>query len=198
MTKYILNSGGAKKFPEKEKVFVDEILKGLNGEVKVLYCFFAEPREHSEIKYESYKHDFEKLAGQNFNLTFDLALPNKFEEQTTLSDIILIQGGYDELVQFWLGKFDLPKMFDGKVVVGSSAGSDALANSFWTSDWRECMDGLGVLPIKFIPHFRSEIYNNDSRGPIDWDKAYEELENYGDKSLPIHALEEGDFVVIEQ
>jgi hypothetical protein len=61
------------------------------------------------------------------------------------------------------------------------------------------MDGLGILPIKFIPHYKSETYgNDDTRGPIDWEKAYEDLADYGDKSLPIQALEEGDFVVLEK
>lgn len=50
---------------------------------------------------------------------------------------------------------------------------------------------LGVLPIKFLAHFKSHYGDIDSRGPIDWDKAYRDLENYGDKSLPIFALEEG-------
>lgn len=199
MTKYILNSGGGKNFPEKEKAFSNEILKGFDGEVKILYCLFAQPREHWETKFEGYQENFKKMADSNFKLIFDLALPDKFEEQVAKSDVILIQGGDDELVQYRLSKFDLPNIFDGKIVVGSSAGSDALVSSFWTCDWRKCMDGLGILSIKFNPHFRSETFGaDDPRGPIDWDKAYEELKNYGDKTLPIHALEEGDFVVIEQ
>ncbi len=82
------------------------------------------------------------------------------------------------------------------MVAGSSAGSDALVKHFWTCDWRKCMDGLGILPVKFLPHFESDYGNNDPRGPIDWHKGYSELEQYGNTSLPIHAPHEGDFVVI--
>lgn len=60
------------------------------------------------------------------------------------------------------------------------------------------MDGLGILPIKFIPHYTSDFGSGGSRGTVNWDNAYKELEEYGDKSLPIHALEEGDYIVIEQ
>jgi len=60
------------------------------------------------------------------------------------------------------------------------------------------MDGLGIFPIKFIPHYKSNFGSEDPRGSINWKKAYEELKDFGDTNLPIHALEEGDFVVIEK
>jgi|GEM_PF-4484139 len=44
---------------------------------------------------------------------------------------------------------------------------------------------------------RSGAGDEDLRGPIDWQKAYDELAAYGDTSLPIHALKEGEFVVIK-
>ena len=59
------------------------------------------------------------------------------------------------------------------------------------------MDGLGILPIKFLPHYQSDYGKNDSRGPIDWEKGRLELKNYADQSLPVYALKEGEFVVIE-
>jgi hypothetical protein len=72
-----------------------------------------------------------------------------------------------------------------------------LATHHYTCDWRACASGLGILPIKFIPHYKSSFGDADPRGPIDWDRAYVELEGYGDKSLPIHALKEGEYVVFE-
>jgi hypothetical protein len=83
------------------------------------------------------------------------------------------------------------------VVIGSSAGSNALVKCFWTCDWRQVKEGLGILPIKFIPHYKSAYGEGDPRGPIDWIQAYNELAEYGDQSLPIHALEEGDFIIID-
>ena len=60
------------------------------------------------------------------------------------------------------------------------------------------MDGLGILPVKFFSHYQSDYGNDNPRDPIDWQKGYEELKNYGDTSLPIHALKEGEFIVIEK
>ena len=60
------------------------------------------------------------------------------------------------------------------------------------------MDGLGLLPIKFLAHYESGYGKDDPRGAIDWQQAYKELESYGDTSLPIYAPREGEFIVIEK
>ena len=116
---------------------------------------------------------------------FEMAMPDKFEEQLQQNDAIYIHGGDDHLMQYWLKQFDIPKIWDGKVVATNSASSHALSKHFWTCDWRQLMDGLGILPIKFLAHYKSEYGEDDPRGPIDWGTALKELESYGDTSLPI-------------
>ncbi|HEY5667791.1 MAG TPA: hypothetical protein VIR03_01365, partial [Candidatus Saccharimonadales bacterium] len=102
------------------------------------------------------------------------------------------------LMQYWMRQYDLPKLFSDIVVATNSASSDMLATHYWTCDWRECANGLGILPVKFIPHYLSDFGTDDPRGPIDWQKAYDDLAAYGDTSLPISALKEGEFIVVEQ
>jgi peptidase E len=197
MTKYILNSGGLKNKLEKSQKFFEEILKDSGQNPKILMCFFAQPREDWENKFEEYKNGLLEFSKEP-NPIFELATPDKFAEQVKDADIIYLHGGDDHLLQYWLKQYNLPEMWEGKVVVGSSAGSDALVKSFWTCDWRQCMDGMGLIPIKFIPHYKSTEYGkNDPRGSIDWSKAYDEIKEYGDSSLPIYALEEGDYKVFE-
>jgi len=198
MTKYILNSGSAKKYPEKEKAFIEEILRDLSGEVRVLYCFFSQPRERWESKFFLYQERFRELAGESCKISFDLAFPETFQKQMDDADIILIQGGDDYLLQYWLGQFDLEKIFKNKVVAASSAGSDVLVSAFWTCDWRKCLDGFGILPIKIIPHFKSDYGKDDPRGEIDWDLAEQELKEYGDSQMEVHSLLEGEFIVYEK
>lgn len=132
------------------------------------------------------------------NPKFELAFPDTFEEQVKDSDAIYLHGGDDHLIQYWLKQFDLPNIWEGKVVGTNSGSSNALAAHCWTCDWRKPMDGFGIVPIKFIGHYRSAYGTNDSRGPVDWDAAYKELESYGDPSLPIYALKEGEYIVIER
>jgi len=197
MTKFILNSGGLRKNPKKATQFYQETLKGLGNNPRVLFCFFAQKRENWEEKYEEYRKSFVSLIKESIRPTFDLAFPDNFVQQVDRADAIIIYGGDDCLLLHWLSKFNLKMIFKDKVIATSSAGSDALATYFWTCDWRKCMDGLSLVPIKFIPHYKSDFGDSDPRGKIDWDGSYRQLANYGDNDLPIYALEEGNYKVFE-
>ena len=198
MTKYILGSGGTRNYPERAREYFAEVVKGLGSTPKILVCCFAQPREDWEEGFENDKQTRFVLFPEGVQPVFELAMPETFEEQMRNSDVVFMHGGDDHLIMYWLKQFDLPKVWEGKVVVSSSASSNALSKSFWTCDWRLAMEGLGIVPVKFIAHYKSTYGQNDPRGPVDWDKGYEELRVYGDTTLPIHALEEGRFVVIEQ
>lgn len=197
MTKYVLNSGGVKNNLDKKRRFHQELIKGLSNQPKFVLCNFAQGREYWESKFEAYREAITEDMPKTVTPTFELALPDHFEEQCKSADVIYFHGGDDSLLQYWMKQYQLDKLFKDKVVATNSASSNLLATHYWTCDWRACADGMGLLPIKFIPHYKSQFGSSDPRGPIDWDKAYKELEAYGDTSLPIHALKEGDYVVIE-
>lgn len=203
MTKYVLNSGNAKRFPEKLKEYNEEVFKDFvvggskeaseGNSVKVLVCIFAQQREFWEAKFEIYRKNIG--VGVDIEVETKLAMPDEFVEQCQWADVIIVAGGDDELLEYRFSRFEIPMIWDGKIVATSSASSNYLVDSYWTCDWRINMDGRGILPIKIITHFKSDFGEGDPRGLVDWDNAYKELKEYGDKSLPIHALEEGDFVV---
>lgn len=197
MTKYLLNSGGIQNSPDKGEKFFREVLSGYGSSPRLLICAFAQPREDWEEKYAEDVCFFQKLFDGDIQPILDLAFPDMFEEQVHRSDAIYIHGGDDHLVQYWFKKFDLPKLFDGKTVATNSASSHAMSCYFWTCDWRQNMEGLGILPIKFLAHFKSDYGKDDPRGPIDWDAAYSLLQEYGDKDLPIYALQEGEYITLE-
>lgn len=198
MTTYLLNSGGIRNSSDKGEKFFHEVVKGLGATPRLLICMFAQPRERWEEKYAQDTAFFQALFNKDIHPVLDLAFPDTFEEQVRASDAITIRGGDDHLVQYWLKHYDLSKLFEGKRVATNSASSHALAECFWTCDWRQCMNGLGILPMKFLAHFQSDYGKEDPRGEIDWQKAFEELKNYGDPTLPIYALKEGEYVIIEK
>lgn len=197
MTKYILNSGGLRSNPENATKFINEMVNGLSKNPHILFCFFAEKREDWEEKFNNYTKRFIGWLSSEVEPTFELAFPNRFIEQVKKVDAIYIHGGDDHLLMYWLRQFHLKEMFKDKIVATNSASSDVLSKYFWTCDWRQCMDGLGILPIKFIPHYKSDWGSDDPRGPIDWDKAYDELKEYGEKDLPIYAPEAANYEVFE-
>lgn len=196
MTKYVLNSGGIKNEPELKKKFHQELVKNLGDNPKFLLCNFAQGREYWESKFQGYSDAISEDMLEGINPTFELALPANFVEQCSYADVIYFHGGDDHLLQYWMKRYNLHDLFRGKVVATNSASSDMLATHHWTGDWRSCADGFGILPIKFIPHYKSSSDDADPRGSINWQKAYDDLTVYGDVSLPIHALKEGEFIVV--
>ena len=84
MTKYILNSGNVKRFPEKlkkynEEVFKDFIGKNNSSPVKVVLCIFAQQREVWETKFEIYRKNV--AVGVDVEVEIKLAMPDEFTEQ---------------------------------------------------------------------------------------------------------------------
>lgn len=198
MTKYVLQSGSIKKYPEKMEEYFSELCQGLSGEITVLWCFFATKREERDGRSKAYLEIFAPHFPSGINPMHEIAIKEEFEEQVARADIVFFQGGSSQLLMKELSDIDLEAILQNKVVTGSSAGAMMLADEYWSCDRRVCGDGFGIVPVKFIPHFNSDFCDNDSRGPIDWEAAKRKLEAYGDQSLPLYALEEGEFVVFEK
>lgn len=194
----MLQSGGIGNQPGLKEQFHRELIKGLGNNPRFLLCNFAQSREHWDAKFPGYSNAIAENMPQGIQPTFELAMPDTFVEQCKAADVIYCHGGDNDLVQYRMGKFDIPAIFEGKVVATNSASSMMLTSSYWTCDWRCCGDGFGLLPIKFIAHYQSSYGADNPRGPIDWQKAYDELAAHGDTSLPIHALKEGEFIIVEK
>lgn len=197
MTKYVVNSGGIKNEHRLKKQFHQELVKGLGEAPRFLLCNFAQGREYWEAKFQGYSDAIAVDMPDGVIPSFTLAIPDDFEKQCEDADVIYFHGGDDHLLKYWMSQFDMPKLFKDKVVATNSASSDMLSTHYWTCDWRKTGDGFGVLPIKFISHYQSAFGDDDPRGPIDWDEALKELTEYGDKSLKIYALKEGEYEVFE-
>ena len=154
---------------------------------------FARPREVWVEFLEKEKAAFARHVPDK-HCELSLADPSQFAEQVRAADTIYIVGGYTHtLVEILKHLRGWTNELDGKTLAGSSAGADAIATYHYNLDLQSLGSGLGLLPIKMIPHWRS----NYGDGKIDWDKAYAELKAYGE-DRPIHTLAEGQFEVFEQ
>lgn len=198
-TKVLLNSGGMRLNEAKSREYYLELLRGLGESPRLLICYFAQPREVWEAKFEDIQGTISRLlADDALKPKLELAMPDTFKQQVVSSDAIHIPGGDDHLVQYWLAKYDIKKLFKNKSVGGSSAGANALALASWTCDWRTSIEGLGLVNVAFIPHYNSKLYaEDDPRGPIDWELAKHSLADYA-PTLEIYSPEESDFVVFNQ
>ena len=113
-----------------------------------------------------------------------------FTEQVKNSDVVFIRGGHTStFINTLNGNTSWVKELEGKTLAGTSAGAEEIAKYFSGLDSHVVEEGLGLISVKVIVHFKSEEYN------LNWDKALEELKNHKEE-LPVYALKEGEFVVI--
>jgi peptidase E len=189
MTKFILVGGYPHKATDGGRAFCDEVLKGFKKPLRLLDCLFARPQDNWEKAFLQDKEFFtSNIIGE---VEIKLANPVTFDEQVRWADAIYMRGGItNDLIDTLHGYPNLKNELDGKTLAGSSAGADAIATHHYNLDLQSVGSGLGLLPIKMIPHWRSDY----AGGKIDWDKAYAELKAYGD-DLPILTLAEGQFEV---
>ena len=192
MVKYILAGGYLHKAPDGGKAFCGELIRGINKKpVKILDCMFARSLDSWEIKF---KEDIEFFSKHIDNFEPTLASEENFVEQVKLADVVFLRGGQTELLLEKLNKAgNWIKELEGKTLAGTSAGGDVISKYSWNLDLKKIEECLGLLPVKFIPHWRSD-YDSPN---IDWEKAFQELKDYKE-DLPIYALEEGEFKVFEK
>jgi peptidase E len=190
MTKFILLGGYLSRAQDGGKSFADELVKGFGDSPKILLCFFARPQE-------TWRHIFEKeLAAfraymPNKNPEIKLAHTDTYTEQVRWADVIYMRGGItDNLIEVLKRDLSWTKELDGKTLAGSSAGADAIATHHFNLDTKTVGSGLGLLPVKVIPHWKSDYHGPD----FDWDAAYEQLKSHG-PNLPILTLAEGQFEI---
>lgn len=193
MTRYILVGGYPRKAPDGGKAFAEELVKGFDDPIRILECLFARPRENWEEAFAQDKTFFISHLSDK-KLEFQLADPERFKEQVIWAHAIYIRGGASEAAFLQLQKKSggWEKELKGKTLAGSSAGADIISTYYYGLDDLKIGNGLGLLPVKVIPHFRSD-YNAPN---IDWNRAEIELRAYK-KSLPLIKLAEGQFEVIE-
>ena len=81
---------------------------------------------------------------------------------------------------------NLAKLFEGKIVGGSSAGAYVLSKYFYSNSRDSVHEGTGVLPIKCFAHYSDEKADK-----------LKMLKEYGE-DLKIYTIPETEFIVIEK
>lgn len=189
-TKIILVGGYPRSASDGGKALCEEMIRGFVEPINILICLFARPKEKWA---ESFKSDqtFLKTHLPNINLHFELAEASNFVEQTLRADVIYLKGGEAGLLVETVKDIpDWSASLQGKTVVGTSAGAEALFSYYYHVAHRQVEEGIGIIQGKFIPHWEAK----ENFPLVDWAQAYHDLENYKE-SLPIIKLAEGEFAV---
>ncbi len=200
MTKYVLNSGGLKNEPQKAQLFMKEVLRGLGSPVSVLLCFFAEPDTATWAnRFATMSQLLQEWSPTGVLLKCSLAYStDTFAADVASNQVIYLHGGISAHAVKMFRSFDLQQLFSGKVVASNSATTHMLSQAYWSVDERCTGLGLGIVPVRTIAHYDSAYSADSPDGRVDWTQAKQDLEVFGDRSLPLHALKEGEFIVRTQ
>lgn len=156
MTKFILHGGFQKgKTDENNVPFYSEILKDTNH-TSILIVPFAKDDDRMVDSIEKVKQRFLDVA-QDKNLEISVATHDTFIQQLQDNDIIYFCGGTSiKLLQELSPYENISQYLNGKVVAGESAGANILCTYFYSPSANAVLEGLKLLPIKFIPHFTQD------------------------------------------
>ena len=157
MTKYILHGGFTSVKNKLNETFYEECTKGLKDSSTVLFIYFArEDKDTLRLFEEDKKKILETTEVKNLNMV--IAGKEKFTEQFQATDVVYIRGGDTKKLLETLKQFPrFVEGLDGKIIVGSSAGAYAFATCYHSGSRGGVHKGLGLLPIRIICHYQSEV-----------------------------------------
>lgn len=156
MTKYILHGGNTREINADNDSFFREITLGTTGKTLVLLNYFSRKDDEVERCAEEDRQRFLQNS-ENKDLLFEIANSESFIEQLSRADILYIRGGETaKLVKKMSSVKGIKKLFDNKIVAGSSAGVYVLCKYYWENDRKKLGKGLGILDFKALCHYAPE------------------------------------------
>lgn len=170
-TKFILNGGFKPGQANEENVdFYKEILKDAPEGARVLLVPFAKDADRIESAVQKVIAELNENKWQK-NITIEVANEEDFIEQLNAADVAYFHGGVSLQLLEALRKYpNLKESLNGKIIAGESAGANVWSAFFYSPRADLVSEGLGILPIKIIPHYKEEL-----KGKLDNVGSDEEL-----------------------
>lgn len=190
-TLYIL-AGGCDRRYESYGDELAAIVTAWKPSPKILNCFFSQdPLVWSEKALE-WSAWIAKYFGSDVEQ--QVASVEDFRSQVAWADVVYLRGGETKRLIETLAPFeDTKAMFEGKVVIGSSAGANYLSRAFYSPSKDIIGIGIGIVPTSVVVHYGIDDFEGKKMTQSDWRTV---VERVGDKTQPgdaITLLPEGKF-----
>lgn len=193
-TRYILAGGKDLETAGYAKK-LSEALKDRKKD-KVLSCFFSKPEFRWLRDFNRFKPFFDEVFPES---KVELALPEKFLQQLKDADVVYLHGGESDRLMRNLSEYkSIEDLFNGKTIIGSSAGANYLSTTWWSYGLRQAGKGSGITPLHTIVHYGSTGNDVDHRGPVSWDQAVKDVTEQAGKGAKITPIPEGELVVYDK
>lgn len=193
MKRLILMGGRPWLAGDEGEQFSATLFRYFPRQVKVAFCMFAQSEEQWEETRVWNANTLKRFRGER-QLDLQTMTPDNFVEVSAWVDVIYIPGGDPlQLMETLKACGDIAKLWDGKVIAGSSAGADLFCEGFIWLQQKKFFQGMGWVKATCIPHWRAEGEGSHGYKKEDWDWAEAEcLRQRPD--LPVLCIQEGDFV----
>ena len=156
-TKFILYGG----FDPNQKGdgnadFSKEILREAPEGTRVLIVPFSKEVDRIIPTTQRVSDELNAQKWQN-NIDIEVANQETFVNQVALADIIYFQGGSSSKLLGALKQYpNLEQILIGKTVAGDSGVGNVLSKYFYSPSSDSISEGLGILPVIMIPHYKEE------------------------------------------
>lgn len=196
MTHYILAGGNDRGYDNYGSNLSRLVKPLVEGPIKILSCQFAKDKGDWQKIFEIWKGWFYQYFGKDVEL--QLASEEDFLKQIAWADVIYLHGGHTSKQEAMIKQYtDLEKHFEGKIVIGSSAGANFLSKTYYAPSLNKIGNGSGIVPLNIIVHYGGDNDGEISFGPGEWEKVVERMKSViGDEEITL--LPEGEFVVFEK
>ena len=187
MTKYFLHGGYEDRDNEENTRFFKNLVGKLAQNATVLLVLFARPESDWSEKSEKLIRMFSKVSGdKNMQFVIANAETDEFLKQLKKADLVYLRGGNTQMLREALEQVgDLRRLFEGKIIAGSSAGAYLLSKYYYTRSLGEFVEGFGLVPVKVMCHFVPEM-----------EAKVEEFKDF-EEDLPVVMLKDYAFEVFE-
>lgn len=171
--------------------FASVLFRYFPQDVKIAFCIFAQPESEWEETRTWNTNMFKQFKGER-KIDYQTMTAENFAEVSAWANIIYVAGGNPfQLLDKLKSCGDISKLWDGKVIAGSSAGADLFCEGFTFLQDKTFGRGLGWVKASCIPHWRSDDF--EGYASKDWDEIeVESLRQLPDR--PVLCIPEGDFV----
>lgn len=172
------------------KRFTRVLFRYFPNEVKLAFCIFAQPESDWTETEDRNIEMFNSFMGSR-TIAYKTMTAENFAEVSSWADVIYIPGGNPKTLHDLLIKCgDISKLWNKKVIAGSSAGADLFCTNYVYLQDKTFGKGLDWVKATCVPHWRDKFRDYTSK---DWDWAESEaLRKFPE--LPVLCIPEGEFV----
>lgn len=195
MSKYILAGGSDMLYEDYGKSLAAFVESKVESPT-ILSCLFS----HDADERESKSRDWNVWFGKYFSRTTRVVNADEedFYDQVLESDVIYLHGGTTQKLLDNLPDFErVKKVFEGKIVIGSSAGANYLSQICYSPTAGKVLRGSGILPFGVMVHYGISGFNDLEFTPESWIASETNLRE-SSMNTPILQIPEGTFVIVDQ